>query len=115
MSEGLKELKEIELKWKYGVFTFVPNFEIIEKELKRLEEYDNGANVCIHINRYNELCDKEEVLEIIENKEVNMTAIKVVDTVEKYNRNLLNVFTRTSAKKRYLTETEFNKIKSIVD
>lgn len=37
MSKGLKELKEIELKWQYGVFTFIPNFEIIEKELKDLD------------------------------------------------------------------------------
>ena len=37
MSEGLKELKEIELKWQYGVFTFIPNFEIIEKELEDLD------------------------------------------------------------------------------
>ena len=41
------------------------DFDIIEKELKRLEELDNGAYVSIHINRYNELCDKEEALDII--------------------------------------------------
>ena len=34
MSKGLEELKKIALKWQYGVFTFIPNFEIIEKELK---------------------------------------------------------------------------------
>ena len=34
---GLVALKEIELKWQYGVFTFIPNFKIIEKELKALE------------------------------------------------------------------------------
>ena len=40
-------------------------FGIIETALKRLEEIDNGAYVPVHINRYNELCDKEEALEII--------------------------------------------------
>ena len=47
MSKGLKELKEIELKWQYGVFTFVPNFEIIEKELKALEIIKNKPNIEI--------------------------------------------------------------------
>ena len=41
MSKGLEALKEIELKWQYGVFTFIPNFEIIEKELKALEIIKN--------------------------------------------------------------------------
>lgn len=37
MTKGLYELRKIELKWQYGVFTFIPNFEVIEKELKALE------------------------------------------------------------------------------
>ena len=37
----------------------------IETKLKRLEKIDNEPVVPIHINRYNELSAKEDVLEII--------------------------------------------------
>ena len=61
----------------------------IEKELKRLEEIDNGAHVPVHINRYNELCDKEKALEIIKSKEINMHSLflhlKRFDSPDGYN------------------------------
>ena len=38
MSKGLEELEKIELKWQYGIFTFIPNFESIEKELTLLQD-----------------------------------------------------------------------------
>ena len=61
--QAVKE--DVELKTVEGM-----PIDIIEKELKRLEEIDNGAIVPIHINRYNELSDKEEALRIIKNKNV---------------------------------------------
>ena len=48
-----------------GKRQYANDVAIVEEELKRLEELDNGAYVSIHINRYNELCDKEEELEFI--------------------------------------------------
>ncbi len=63
--------------------------ETIEKELKRLEEIDNGAHVPVHINRYNELCDKEKALEIIKSKEINIHSLllhlKRFDSPDGYN------------------------------
>ena len=53
MSKGLDELKEIKLKWQYGVFTFIPNFELIEKELKALEvikKMFNDGNYLVRCN-----------------------------------------------------------------
>lgn len=65
MSKGLEELKKIELKWQYGVFTFIPNFELIEKELKALEIIKNKkVNVGwfvkkTNLNAYNSNCYKQ--------------------------------------------------------
>lgn len=63
MNKGLEELKKIEYKWQYGVFTFIPNFEIIEKELKALEIIkEKQANVSAlleldNLQQYNDYCD----------------------------------------------------------
>lgn len=64
MSKGLEALKEIKRK-PFSWEKLKDSLDTIESELKRLEEIDNGAIVPIHINRYNELSDKEEALEII--------------------------------------------------
>lgn len=45
-----------------GKKQYAHDIAIVKKELKRLEELDNGAYAPVHINRYNELCDKEEAL-----------------------------------------------------
>ena len=67
MSKGLEALEEL-LKNHPFHEEDCDRVVIIEKELKRLEEIDNGAFVPIHINRYNELSDKKEALEIIKSK-----------------------------------------------
>ena len=71
MNKGLEALERLhEFAWsneEYRNDMDNTDYQIIEKELKRLEELDNGAYVSIHINRYNELCDKEKALEIIKN------------------------------------------------
>lgn len=51
MSEGLEELKKIELKWQYGVFTFIPNFETIEKELKSLVTLKDILQLKVYKNK----------------------------------------------------------------
>lgn len=65
MSKGLKELKEIELKWQYGVFTFIPNFEIIEEELKERDELVQTLSIVTCEN--GELLKYKQALEIIKN------------------------------------------------
>lgn len=74
MSKGLEALHDLydTMPIAFMETNSIKYFEIIEKELERLEELDNGAYVSIHINRYNELCDKEEALEIIKNKKINI-------------------------------------------
>jgi len=70
MSKGLEALERIgnmptQNNMGIAMINTLRDYDIIKKELKRLEELDNGAYVSVHINRYNELCDKEEALEII--------------------------------------------------
>ena len=69
MSKGLEELELIK---ELNVCKSTSN---IEKELKRLEEIDNAPIVPIHINRYNELSNKEKALEIIKEKRVDTRAL----------------------------------------
>lgn len=59
MSKGLEALERIKLVYQ------CTDMAIIEKELKRLEELDNGPYVSIHINRYMELCDKEKAFDAL--------------------------------------------------
>jgi len=73
MNEGLEALKRIgnmptQNNMGITMINTLRDYDIIEKELKRLYELDNGAYVSIHINRYNELCDKEEIFEIIKDR-----------------------------------------------
>lgn len=66
MHEGLKELKQIELKWQYGVFTFIPNFEIIEKELKKLYELEKTTVTFSNVQQIMlELDKSKKALEFI--------------------------------------------------
>lgn len=61
MSKGLEELKEIELKWRYGVFTFIPNFEAIEKELKEYEQYKIIEEALTHGFYYKDYTENDEI------------------------------------------------------
>ena len=69
MNKGLEALEKIKNNLRlFGFDEDTDNFKllnIIEKELKRLEELDNGAYVSVHINRYNELCDKEDAFDAL--------------------------------------------------
>ena len=92
MSKGLEALERIQCNYVHvfkarenGKAQLVHDLNTIEKELKRLEELDNCAYVSIHINRYNELCDKEEALKIIIEKQVNASALLVLDDFAEYN------------------------------
>ena len=54
-------IEEYKDKWSKQMYDYFKEcLNEIKKELKRLEELDNGAYVSIHINRYIELCDKED-------------------------------------------------------
>ena len=88
MSKGLEKLKTIRHihDMECGKDESInKDFDIIEKELKRLDELDNGAYVSIHINRYSELCDKEEALQIIKKKQVSVGTLLVLDNLQQYN------------------------------
>ena len=93
MSEGLKELKEIELKWQYGAFTFIPNFELIKKEL--------------------------EALDIIKEKSVNVRNLIIYCFEFKYTyQNYVESFNYGDnyweLGKELLTEEEFNLLKEVL-
>ena len=75
------------------------SFEALEKKCRM---YDYWRENCMK---------NDKILEIIVKKEVNMTAIKNVETLDSYNRLLLNAFTKTSAKRRYLTQEEYELLK----
>ena len=106
MSKGLEALERVkrfsvlldsEKDIVKDLVEIIPNtLKIIEKELKRLEELDNGAYVSVHINRYNELCDKEKALEIIKKKRVDIKYLRYRTkfNVEKYNDNYIETLTQ---------------------
>ena len=140
MSKGLRALKRIKEFMELNAKHWKQDVGYIEKELKEYEQlkvlYNNVVKerdeLLTYKDQFKELeSDYESVskkyanfdyirehwlkfgklLEIIEKKEINMTAIKILDTVEKYNNFLLTVFTKKSAKPRRLIEEEFKLIK----
>lgn len=118
MLHGRPALKRlIELLPQFDEERTQPLFDTLEQDLKQGELAQ--ANLDMYIYKYKLLQQEKEqlkqVLDIIVKKEVNMTAIKSVDTLEKYNNTLLNVHTKTSAKKRYLTKDEFKLIKNYLE
>ena len=79
-------IEEHKDKWSEQMYDYFKEcLSIIKKELKRLEELDTGAYVSIHINRYNELCDKEDALQIIIEKQVSVGTLLVLDDLQQYN------------------------------
>jgi len=57
-------IEEHKNKWSTQMYEYFKEcLSIIKKEVKRLEELDNGPYVSIHINRYHELCDKEDAFD----------------------------------------------------
>ena len=96
MSNGLEELKRLAYenaccRCQYYIDKKCTNnfecvWKTIEQELKRLEEIDNGADVLVQINRYNELCDKEIVLEIIKKRLIDMQDIVLYKTFSSFNQ-----------------------------
>lgn len=92
MSKGLDELREIELKWQYGVFTFVPDFEVIKKELKDYATLCEELGVALSLYKCQNVQDwismmkkKLNALEILKNKEVDVKAFKDLSNLEEYN------------------------------
>lgn len=65
MNKGLIALGKITGTQNLTMYEQNECLETIEEELKRLDELDNGAYVSIHINRYNELCDKEDAFDAL--------------------------------------------------
>ena len=113
MSKGLEAFYEIKNKLikvegntTYGSITDLANLNIIEKELKRLDKIDNEPIVPIHINRYNELSDKKDVLEIIKEKRVNVEALFYSSSCEDYNKHYTHY--------EDLTPEEYNIVKEIM-
>ena len=121
MSKGLEAIKEIELKWQYGVFTFLPNFEIIEKDLEEYEKLQ-GMHEELAIS-YNKLCEEKmkwlkslEILEIIKDKRVNVDhlhfCINLCANDKRPNESALKTYNEDNDSfDNDLTETEFNLIK----
>ena len=127
MSEGLKELKQIELKWQYGVFTFIPNFEIIEQELKEAETYKeilndygltlaNFREACLLLAQWKSagLCwadyeRQKEALNIIKEKQVNVSALLELDTLEEYND-----YCDMVSGCKHLTQEEYDLLKEVL-
>ena len=111
MSETLKAWERIKKGidtniWECGYWD---DIDLIEKSLKRLDELDNGAYVSIHINRYNELCDKEETLKIIVEKQVNVSALLTLDNLQQYND-----YCDVVGGCKRLTEEEYNSLKEML-
>lgn len=124
MSKGLEALERIKEFMKLNAKHWKQDVGYIEKELKRLEELDNGAYVSIHINRYIELCGKEDAFdalskenekvfkelpkeiekniafEIIKKKLVNLFHVAHTETQEAYN-DLVNEHYRELTKEEY--------------
>lgn len=91
-----------------GKKQYANDVAIVKEELKRLEELDNGAYVSIHINRYNELCDKEKALEIIKKKKLVKNGLLTDMTLEQYNRCALTFGDQP------LTQDEYDLLKEIL-
>ena len=92
MTKGLDELRKIELKWQYGVFTFIPNFEIIEKELKALEIIKEKN---VNVNMFISICNFR-------------------DGLEKYNELILQEDMTGKKGKNLLTQEEYDLLKEIL-
>ena len=112
MSKGLEALNSLfeTMPFAFLESNTMKELRIIEKELKRLEEHDNGAYVSIHINRYNELCDKEEALKIIIEKQVNVSALLTLDDFAEYNE-----YCSVVGGCKSLTQEEYNLLKEVLN
>ena len=93
MSKGLEALNELKYKGFYyskdsiDISTFVQmRLDIIETELKRLEELEKGFKTLEKkIVRYKKHIDKDnEILRIIKEKMVNLEYLKCCETYEQY-------------------------------
>lgn len=115
MSKGLEALEDIKYRMcedsKTQTKLINKDLSIIEKELERLEELDNGAYVSIHINRYNELCDKEEALEIIKNKKINIFGL--FETIKYENPSSYNDSVKCPVNYE-LTQEEYDLLREVL-
>ena len=131
--EALERLKNTLLAEGYWQ-DVLQDVAIIEKELKRLYELDNGPYATVHINRYNELCDKEDAFnalskddektkkllsleieknrafEIIKKKQVSVGTLLVLDDLQLYND-----YCDMVGGSKHLTKNEFNLIKECLE
>ena len=107
MKNGLEALKEIELKWQYGVFTFTPDFKTIETELtdyyQLQDDYeslrDSYETLSFQHDRLKYRKERQDrALEIIKNKSVEIHYL-LTCKLEEYN-TLVEI-------KNELTESEY--------
>lgn len=122
MSKGLEELEKIKLKWQYGVFTFIPNFEIVENELEEGQLAINFVNRVYDIiggeNDIDIIIDKVEkqkkALELIKNKQVDVWLFNNNDNFNDYNWAIELCYHREKASDYYLTEEEYDLLKEVL-
>lgn len=100
MSKGLEALRKIEIHLDYLDETYNVNygeeFDIIEKELKELEErremMKRFNEACVPMILDNETEKKLKALEIINKKEINISVLKVCSTFKEYNNYIRNEY-----------------------
>ena len=112
MSKGLEALVSLELnacqtsdqkEWAYN---------IIEKELKRLEELEKAFDSLVKESEtlgkmLSKEIEKNRALEIIKNKGVDILALQHYKNASQYNFSLRGMFAQ-------LTEEEFNLLKEVL-
>lgn len=110
MSKALKALERIKLVYQ------CTDMAIIEKELKRLEELDNGPYITIHINRYMELCDKEDAFDALskdDEKAKKLLSLEIeknraLEIIKKLNKeshnNVIYLITKSTEEANLLME-----------
>ena len=124
MNEGLEALKSfksfthdddyiIENKtWKKVLIDneLKEKYDIIEKDLEDYEylEQSNEELQKLNTNYGKRIYKLEEVLDIIIKKQVHIARVNKCDNILQYNMG-------TTYEERYLTETEFNKIKELLE
>ena len=96
IKEGLFSNKLLGYKRRYGEDVFYKQIPIIEKELKRLEEYDK--TIPSLTKKLAQKLKKEKALEIIKEKQVDVRMFIIYD-LENYNKLQKNDYCK-------LTKTE---------
>lgn len=114
MNKGLEELKSVG-----RTFVSINNgialdecdkYKTIEKELKRLEEYDK--TIPFLTKKLAQKLKKEKALEIIDEKNVDIGLLKITKTVETYNKEIKKILFGYDDGE--LTQEEYDLLKEVL-